>query len=431
MADKNDKWIIDIGKGALYLLISAFVGFFLLIAVYLLPVEPMKAHIVESIEIFFKESVYPQVISGFKSSQLDNETDAIMILDAIYESKEESAVQKAAQVPRIYFEGEYSGCRTLVHNIWEGGNEPDGAVGYGRYWHGYLLLLKPLLMLFNYAEIRYLNMFLQFFLLGWVVALFVERGLKKYLLPFFAAIMILNPVVLPLSLQFSSIYYIFLTALIFILKKKEWLYEKKKRYGYLFLFIGIATAYFDFLTYPPAALVIPLIVVLIMAQWNVKEAIKKIFLYSFCWAAGYMGMWFLKWVICLLVTRENIFAEISGRLTTHMGNAGNMEDKVTSLQALGKNLGVFARSPYLVLGIALVVYIIIYALKYRNSRKNYYIIPFLLTALIPILWIIVTKGHAKGVYWYASRGLSGTVFAGLCGIMYVFCDTSKKGIEKE
>lgn len=420
------RLIANILKSVIYLIGCAGIGFVLLVFAYMLPTEPMKAHILESIEVFYTESVYPQVVAGFKSSQLDNETDAIMLLDAIYENGEENAVQKAAKVPRIYIDGEHSGCRTLVRNIWEG-EKTGGIMDYGRYWHGYLIFLKPLLLVFNYAEIRYLNMFLQFFLLGWVVVLFTERGMKKYLLPFFTALMILNPVVIPLSLQFSSIYYILLAALIFLLKRKEWLAEKKERYGFLFLFVGIATAYFDFLTYPPAALVIPLAIALLMEQEKLKEAVIKAVGFSFCWGVGYAGMWFLKWVFCLLVTKQNIFAEVYGRLTTHIGgNAGDAADKVTVLQSLWKNLSVFARSPYLVLIIAVLACMVIGILKHRNTGSVYEIIPFLLIALIPILWLMLTKGHAKGVYWYASRGLSGSVFAGLCGLVYVFRDTKKE-----
>ena len=35
---------------------------------------------------------------------------------------------------------------------------PGGdAFTYGRYWHGYLVILKPLLFIFNYYQIRWLN----------------------------------------------------------------------------------------------------------------------------------------------------------------------------------------------------------------------------------------------------------------------------------
>lgn len=64
--------------------ISIFVGLAALFIVYLLPTDRMEANVRSSIDIFYTESVYPQQAKGYKSSQLDNETDAIMLLDAIH-----------------------------------------------------------------------------------------------------------------------------------------------------------------------------------------------------------------------------------------------------------------------------------------------------------------------------------------------------------
>ena len=61
------------------LLISIFVGLAALFIVYLLPTDRMEANVRSSIDIFYTEGVYPQQAKGYKSSQLDNETDAIRL----------------------------------------------------------------------------------------------------------------------------------------------------------------------------------------------------------------------------------------------------------------------------------------------------------------------------------------------------------------
>lgn len=53
----------------------------------------MEDHVTSSINIFVTESVYPQQIQGYKTTQLDNETDANMSLGAIYENKELNPLQ--------------------------------------------------------------------------------------------------------------------------------------------------------------------------------------------------------------------------------------------------------------------------------------------------------------------------------------------------
>ena len=163
----------------LWLIGSVLLGTLLLMLVYLLPEGLLRARVVESSDIFYTEGVYPQLVQRYKGSQLDNETDAIMLLSAIDEDAERNVLERAMAVPHVYIAGENSGCRTLVANVWENQQE-SGKSDYGRYWHGYLVWLKPLLVIFSYADIRYLNMFLQFFLLTWVLVLMTGGGKKVY-----------------------------------------------------------------------------------------------------------------------------------------------------------------------------------------------------------------------------------------------------------
>ena len=59
-------------------------GFLLLAVVYMLPAGRMKSHIAESDEVFNYEGIYPQLMYGIKSSQLDNYTDGLMFATAIH-----------------------------------------------------------------------------------------------------------------------------------------------------------------------------------------------------------------------------------------------------------------------------------------------------------------------------------------------------------
>lgn len=56
-------------------------GFLLLAVVYMLPAGRMKSHIAESDEVFNYEGIYPQLMYGIKSSQLDNYTDGLIRMD--------------------------------------------------------------------------------------------------------------------------------------------------------------------------------------------------------------------------------------------------------------------------------------------------------------------------------------------------------------
>lgn len=120
-------------------------GLISLTLVYLLPTERMEQNVKSSMDIFYTESVYPQQVSGYKATQLDNETDAIMLLGAIYDGGNYSAIKQAMRAARVDISNVPSKCNVLIKYAWEN-QEPDSVSEYSRYWHGYMLWLKPLLL---------------------------------------------------------------------------------------------------------------------------------------------------------------------------------------------------------------------------------------------------------------------------------------------
>ena len=72
---------------ALVLLVAGIgVGYVLLLFVYLLPTEPMRAHLAEAAVVLSGEREYHRVIPGVVSTQLDNYTDSWMMGNAVYDS---------------------------------------------------------------------------------------------------------------------------------------------------------------------------------------------------------------------------------------------------------------------------------------------------------------------------------------------------------
>ena len=68
------------------LLAGIVLGFVLLLAVYALPLEPMEANVRASIPAlngeWRREESYDQLVAGYMTTQLDNSTDAAMMLAA-------------------------------------------------------------------------------------------------------------------------------------------------------------------------------------------------------------------------------------------------------------------------------------------------------------------------------------------------------------
>lgn len=401
---------------AFILIIGILIGTLSMALVYALPKERMRQNAQSSIDVFYTESVYPQQVQGYKSTQLDNETEAIMLLGAIYDGGDYSILQQAMRVARITFRDASSNCVALIKYLWEN-KIPEGTIDYTRYWHGYMLYLKPLLLLMDYADIRMLNMMLHVTLLLVLIKEFILRKLTKYMFPFAMSLIVLNPAAAAMSLQFSSIYYLVLISMILILKNHaQW--SEKKRYPYVFFILGMLTVFFDFLTYPMAALCMPLILVLILENQSTEQhwlqTMKDIIIAGVCFVSGYVGMWAGKWMISSLILQENIFVDAINQFTVHTGNTVIEGEAITKMGALFRNIRVISRWPYVfVLG----GYFIFSCLNidWKNIRNSIFkVIPFFCVSIVPLAWICVTSSHASWCYWYTYRGFMATVFGGFC-----------------
>lgn len=210
LRNRNESRIQVMGSAFLkylvMLMVSIIVGMILLIAVYSLPVREMKANVARSSEIFNYERIYPQIVHGYQYMRLDNYTDSIMLGAAIYDGTQK-LLQKAvnnyhissAQIdPDLAMTNYANEVSVYDYNVDE----------YPRYWHGYLVPLKLLLLFFDYGDIRILNFFLQNFLLCMIIRKLYQIKMEAYAPAFMVMIFVLNPLTAALSLQYSSIYYI-------------------------------------------------------------------------------------------------------------------------------------------------------------------------------------------------------------------------------
>ena len=134
---------------------SALIGMLLMLAVYLLPTGVMCEHVSESVLMEVWEGDYYRWVPKDGTSISDGYTDALMINTAIHEV-EGSAVYDSLMNPATWYEGLISGCESVQKYV-AGDTEGSYNKNYARYWHGYLILLKPLLLIFNYYRIRWIN----------------------------------------------------------------------------------------------------------------------------------------------------------------------------------------------------------------------------------------------------------------------------------
>lgn len=418
---RNIKKIINIG---LILVLGIIVGFTLIVLTYLLPTNRIKENVEESIYTFYKEKEYYSIIDRYPNTQLDNYTDAIMISNAMYDGNE-NVIDKAMKVYRNNtLEG--GPAEQLVKYFCEK-NIEWGTTTYSHYWHGYLVFLKPALLFINYPDIKAINQIIQTFLIVWICYLLVKRNYKEIIFPFLTAILSISPGIIALSMQFSTVMYITLIAIIVMLLFHE---KLQKKYIYFFLILGMITSYADFLTCPILTLGMPMIVLVILNKNDWKKDIKDIIILSIIWGIGYLGMWASKWIISSILLREDLISNALSKILERTADK-NIHGTFTKLDVLKRNLEMIITVPNVLMIIFNYIYITYKSIKAKiwNKRKQYLkIIPFCIIAVMPFAWYILASNHSMIHYWFTYRSLAVAILAILSGFIAVLLNNE---MEKE
>jgi len=401
-------------KMLLFLLASIIIGTLIMVIVYLFPTSSIKDNISESMDVLIEEDHYPYLIEGYSSFRLDNFTDVIMLNTAMYDGTE-SAVYKAMLNPRYAYTD-----KSMIESLnMAMKGDPDFKISkYPRYWHGYLVFLKPMLTFLNYKEIKILNLYIQYILVLIDLLLIYEKKGKKYALALAITVLVMNPIAISLSMQFSSVYYITLTSILVLIKYDTWFMKNEERLPYLFMFSGIMIAFFDLLTYPITACGLLLITYLMVFEENWKRQLVKVLSYTASWFLGYIGMWSGKWIMSWILTGYNTLENALAKVLIRTGSSVNNE-KVTLLDSIYSNLKELINVPVFCLAFA-VCFLIVWDIFYRKVRieikKIVVVIPTMIVSIYPFIWYGFIKNHSVIHGWYAYRGLAVFVCGLLCSM---------------
>ncbi len=365
---------------------GALIGAILLTIAFLLPLN--EKNIAESNLIIEKEGWYPAVpvfsqsfdthFQSLLPGVLDNSTDRLMLQTAS-EDSEGNALYRAMNM--------YSSSTRK---------------GYSYYWHGYISVLKPLLLFFDYGEIRIINSFLQILL---IMVLGHKIWKKKgfvYVLVLLSAYMMLMPPAVNFSMQFSWVFYIGMFGCLILLKNIKY-FEENKRIFYVFLILGVLTSYFDLLTYPLYTWAFPLIWWIIMSPDDIasKKRLKTVIDTGLFWIFGYGGMWFLKWVLGSLVLKENIFESAINQIFHHSSvNDGNI--LLSGLQAININWKHYTYKIYILIIVAWLMWFFIQSFS-KGWKTDSRITSLGLIAISPIVWYMALSTHTSGHHFFTYR----------------------------
>lgn len=381
--------------GLANILCAILLGTVLLTTVQLLPIRNIQENVQRSAVVFQTEGSYPDLFS-WCSSSLDNFTDALILLTSSDDAPD-TALNRAMYSYNGWIDDLSPAERLVAHYV--DGIDFTEHGSYARYWHGYQVLLRPLLEIFDYQQIRILNGLVQLLLCLAVCWLMYRKKKAAYAVPYFIGYLMMMPLALADSLQFSPCYYIYTIGCLVLLCCND--AQRKKCAGFLFLNLGLAIAYFDFLTYPIATCGVPLLVYLMLTQSaSFEEQIRQIIRCVFCWGIGYAGMWSSKWVLATWITGTNVLqsAQNAAAFRTSHGYAGA---HYTMISCITQNIRIFIWTPFFLLFLGFLVYVLLKSASYKSRSSRTPLYGF--AALLPLGWYTALMNHSSIHSWFTSK----------------------------
>lgn len=299
---------------------------------------------------------------------------------------------------------------------------------YGRYWHGYLIILKPLLAFFDYGVIRTIIMFVVFALL---LFLFWQtyKKFKAAALSIFILIVFLNPVSISLCFMYFPMMVLTLVLCILVVRYNKFFLNEKFKASIVFLLFGCAMYFFDIMTFPFMGFFLPIALLLYSVFWQQKDqkkCLKESFFltlrYGIFWAGGFLCVFAAKLIILYLVAGAEDFALAMQKVEQWTGDfMVGYFDAVRLIFAAGLQ-------PTITFTTLIIVVYTIY-LMIKNKKVYWGVLAVtLILALSPGLIILVLRAHETFHVHYTFRdfAVSWIAIINYCCFYYImYCKEHK------
>ena len=368
----------------------AFLGYTLIVLAYLIPQDNIEKNLHDGFDHMAEMGITPQIVQGYKSTQLDYYTDYIKLAITSYDG-DENVFVKAAKNFRI---GNTYGQTEKVE--------------YGWYWHGYIIFLKPIFFFMTYWDFKVVNIMLSIGSVIVTVYLLMKHGFKEFVPPYFLALVIINPIVVALSFQFSPCYYVMHLVLCYLI-----IYGNKRKVEIPLVFFigGILVTYFDLLTYPLVVYGVPIAFVAHMMMTEhekISDIMKKILVCGVTFILGYGLMFVSKFIIGWIITDGDIVSVAVEHILLRMSGNG-LENDIRRIDAIYRNVQVFAHLPYCTLfAIVLIIAVVrcLIGIRKQGVKGLLYLLSCAFIFILPFVWYFVLANHSHIHYFFTSRALA-------------------------
>lgn len=271
---------------------------------------------------------------------------------------------------------------------------------YIRYWHGSMLILRPLLVFLSLEQIYKVN-YISITVLALILLIIIWKRSKKLAIAYLLSMIMIAFPIVGMCLEYVWTFYIMLISSIIAINIK-----KEKNLYKLFLVTGMITCFLDFLTTEIITLFVPLILILGIKKEkneiiNFKDAVKLFFKSCVLWFIGYAGMWISKWILASLILNINAIDYVKDQALLRMnGLQGLNSAKEMYIGAITNNwhtlypINIVKKTSELWWMLGAFVTFFILMIDWKKIKNNKESLIMLIIAVMPYLRYLVLANHS-------------------------------------
>lgn len=418
-------------KNGIIVLIKFILIFVILLGIYfaimtltsLIPSGMLENNVRESSETLVQEGEKVTFDLKYKEENIFTFTDALMINTA-YSIDNNHPIESfilarknyiPGQTTEFYPDGQYNlGANENyiskengdlyqtkeLYGLMHGDNIQD-SYEYARYWHGYLSILRPLLLLFNYSGIRIVLAIITLISIVALITLLCKKISITSGVIYGIGLLAISIFIVTKSINEILIFIVaFISSIILLLKKNP-----EKNIGIFFFVVGSVSNFIDLLTAPLVTLGITAITYFLLVQRNESKVNIKRYILDFLkicisWALGYGITWLSKWVITeIFFGRPIISQAIEQAVFRSNGPQINGMNIFSLSNVFIRNMEYLSSPVAITILIAAVIYIIVMMIINRNKKIDFKenlkkCLPYILIFFLPVIWYMVLKQHS-------------------------------------
>ena len=423
------RYIKEIGNYALIFIVTVAILTGLLFVVAKIPRKYVEENIKESLPYFEKYRFQIDEQTKRRDYTIINPYADSMILNIIYALDTDNALASVMEAKYYSERGDDDYDNRDLNKMVENNLEPNEE--YMRYWHGSIIIIKPLLMFLNLEQIQHLNFYILLIMELIVLIMLLRRKHFALTIAYILGLLATSFWIVPRSLEYTWCYMLMniISAIAIIFKDDD------KKLHKLFFVSGILICYFDFFTAETLTILVPILMVLGIRfkereEFNLKENILFVIKSLFIWGIAYALMWVAKWALASIVLGKSALPHVLGKAKRRVnGDLYNKTRDDMYSGAITRNMytlypiNIVKRTKDFILPVITYVTVQLVIIDYKNKKKINLLLTMLLIGIIPYIRYLVLANHSYLHCFFTFRAQFATVMA---LALILFYTTSKE-----